>query len=564
MNRLPIIEVKYMLKMLFEIFVTKSNDCAIMNVMGTYLNPDNDNFRLFTAAGMYVDKTGLIAELNKLLNNPAMNYVCVSRPRRFGKTLAGDMICAYYSKGADSEPLFSPYKISKAETFKTHLNKYNVIQIDLNAMFSKWKSIPLAKRDDNTFIGYVSDFVCAEFREQFGDIDFNGYDSIADYIQTVYKLKKETFVIIIDEYDVLVREEVPKEEFDVYLAFLNSLFKNSSLRPAISLAYITGILPIIRDKIQSKLNTFNEYTIINPGRFAEYTGFTSDEVKTLCEEHGISFEECRSWYDGYKLKKFEIYNPQAVYKAVMNEEFRSYWSATSTYNVVAEKIRMNFAGTKDDVIAMMGGGRVYVNVEKYRNYMDTFSDKDDVFTYLIHLGYLAYDENEEQCYIPNREVYNEWKNAISNNEDYAVTNKIIAGSRELLQATIEGDEKAVAAALDRSHFHVASNLSYNRESSLQSAVYLAYIYALNGYIISKEMPAGKGYADIVYIPFDKSKPAMIVELKRNSSSDTALNQIKEKRYFDTLENWHGDILFVGINYDENTKEHSCRIERFVK
>lgn len=323
-------------------------------------------------------------------------------------------------------------------------------------------------------------------------------------------------------------------------------------------------LPIMRDKVQSKLNTFHEYTMLNAAPFAEFVGFTQEEVKSLCEKYGCSYEECKSWYDGYHLDEYEIYNPQAVYNAMVTKKFKSYWSKTSSYTVVAEKIRMNFKGTKDDVITMLGGGRVRVNVEKYENRMDVLNSKDDVFTYLIHLGYLAYDEEEEECYIPNREILKEWRNAIDDDEEYAETNKIISDSRDLLEATIEGDEEVVAAALDRSHYHVTSNLSYNNEKSLQSAIYLAYIYALKKYIISKEMPAGKGYADIVYIPFDKTKSALIVELKRNGSTETALPQIKEKQYFACLDSWQGDILFVGVNYDEKTKKHECKIERFVK
>lgn len=532
--------------------------------MGIYLNPGNDNFYKFVKAGIYVDKTGLIKELNKLVDNPARNFVCVSRPRRFGKTLAEDMLAAYYSKGADSASLFAPYEIAQSPDFKEYLNKFNVIYVDMNAMYSEWKSyVPKEKREASA-VDYVTSRICSDFRTQFVDVDFDEGSSLANYIQRVYEQKKETFIIIIDEYDVFVREEASKEDFDLYLAFLNSLFKNTSLKSAISLAYITGILPIIRDKIQSKLNTFHEYTILTPGLFAEYTGFTSTDVKKLCAKYNCSFEECKSWYDGYKLKGFEIYNPQAVFNAVTNNDFRSYWSATSTYRVVAEKISMNFDGTKDDVITMLAGGRVDVNVEKYENRMDSFNSKDDVFTFLIHLGYLAYDEDEEVCYIPNREIHKEWQNAVSDNADYGETNKIIADSKNLLRETLAGNEEAVARALDISHMHVTSNRSYNNEDSLQSAIYLAYIYALNGYVIEKEATAGKGFADIVYIPFDKTKAAMIVELKHNKSAATALNQIKEKEYFHCLANWQGELLFVGINYDEKTKKHECKIERFMK
>ncbi len=552
--------------------------------MGIYLNPDNDAFHNFVATNEYVDKTLLIEKLNLLLNNPARNFVCVNRPRRFGKSLAEDMISAYYSKGATSKELFAPFKISKKKSFETYRNKFNVIKIDLYAMFSNWQAKASEESLNDTppqsdselnpnrnnekkqlpFILYVTKLICREFREYFSDITFPKVASLGDYIQQVYAQKKETFIIIIDEYDVMVRAQVPDEEFELYLAFLNSLFKNTTLRPAISLAYITGILPVVREKIQSKLNTFHEYTMLDAENLDEFVGFTTPEVKKLCKKYKCSFDDCKSWYDGYHLGEYEIYNPQAVFNAVTSGKFKSYWSATSSYEVVAEKLRMNFDGTKDAVIRMLGGGRVLVEVGKYRNYMTTFYSKDDVFTYLIHLGYLAYDEEEQECYIPNREIYLEWQKAISDETDYAETNKIINASRELLEETFAGNEKAVAEALDKSHIHVTSNMSYNNEKSLQSAIYLAYLYAINHYLITKEMPAGKGYADIVYVPLKKDKPAMIIELKRNSCPETALNQIREKQYFDSLENWQGEILFVGVSYDAETKVHQCKIEKFVK
>ena len=252
--------------------------------------------------------------------------------------------------------------------------------------------------------------------------------------------------------------------------------------------------------------------------------------------------------------------------AALSGKFKSYWSGTSTYNVIAEKIQMNFDGTKENVIAMLSGERVDVEVDSYNNTMTGFESKDDVFTFLIHLGYLAYDEEERECYIPNREIHHEWQLAIKNDSDYAQTNKIIDDSKKLLEETLAGNETLVAEALDRSHDHVSSNRSYNNEYSLQSAIYLAYIYAINGYTIVKEMTAGKGIADIVYIPLasNKSQTALIVEVKHNQSAQTALEQIKQKRYFDCLKNWRGEIVFVGANYDEKTKKHDCKIERIMK
>ena len=528
--------------------------------MGVYLNPGNQNFQEVVNSGRYVDKTMLIAETNKRLNDADFKFVCISRPRRFGKSIAEDMLAAYYSKGADSSELFAPYKIAKSETFGTHLNKYNVVKVDLNAMLSEWKSKCERSRDVITHLG---EKLLAEFKIEFPDITFSG-DSLSECIMDVYSRTRQTFIIIIDEYDVMIREKVSAEEFDVYLGFLNSLFKNAELKPAITLAYLTGILPIMKDKIQSKLNTFDPITMLYAGDFAEFTGFTEDEVKALCERYGRDFTECKSWYDGYVVDGIETYNPQAVIKACISGKFTSYWSATSSYKVVAEKLAMNFAGTKEDVIRMMADGRVDVNVDKYDNTMTGFRSRDDVFTYLIHLGYLAYDEVERQCYIPNREIHAEWVKAIRFDENYAETDRIIKESRQLLQDTLAMNEEAVAEALDNAHIHVSSVRNYNNEYSLHAAIYLSYIYAINNYVIAKELPTGKGVADIAYIPFDKSKAAIIVELKVDQSPDTALAQIREKKYFKSLDNWHGDVLFVGASYDKETKEHKCRIEKFVK
>ncbi len=528
--------------------------------MGTYLNPDNQAF-LSQVNDIYIDKSMLIEKTNERLDKSSRKFICVSRPRRFGKTIASNMLAAYYSKGADSKQLFSNLKISFADSFSLYLNKFNVLKIDLNAIFSEWRT--KEKRPAN-LIFYLNKVLLGEFRTEFSGLHFEDDASVSQCIKQVYNETKEKFIVIIDEYDVLVREQCSQEDFDLYLAFLNSLFKNSELASAISLAYITGILPVMRDKIQSKLNVFDEITMTDASDFGEFTGFTTDEVKTVCEKFNLSFEECKSWYDGYKIGSMEIYNPRAVVQAALKSKFKSYWSETSTYKVVADKIEMNFSGTKEAVVSMLSGEKVKVNVEKYDNSLTGIKSRDDVLTFLIHLGYLAYDEDSKSCYIPNREVHNEWVNAIEDNDNYAETNSIIQKSKLLLEKTLAGDEDAVASALDTAHNHVSSNLSYNNEYALQSAIYLSYIYALNNYTVVKEMPAGNGVADITYIPFDKSQPAFIVELKHNKSAQLALTQIKTKKYFECLSAFSGDLLLVGINYDEKTKKHECKIEKFFK
>lgn len=523
--------------------------------MGIYLNPGYENFRRAVSADVYVDKTMMIREISRFIDK-GNNYICVSRPRRFGKTIAGNMLSAYFSRGCNSRELFAPFKIASDPCFLEKLNRYNVIKIDLNSEYQN----TVDKKD---MIRRLSREIIRELKDAYPEVIFEVDDSMAQCILRVYAATGDTFIILLDEYDVLVRERADEELLSEYLAFLNGMFKSDTLRPAISLAYLIGILPVIRDRIQPKLNNFREYTILNAGPLTEFVGFTGEEVESLCREYRISYEECRRWYDGYRQNGVEIYSPESVIRSIEDRRFASYWGQTSSYEAISERIRQNFAGTKDVVIQMLAGENVEVNVTRYLNTMTSFHTKDDLFTYLIHLGYLAYNQEDGTCRIPNREVRLEWFNAIETDEEYAVTTRIIQSSKELLSHTWRGEADAVAKALDVSHIHVASNRSYNNEDALQSAIYLSYIYALNRYTVIREMTSGKGFADVVFIPLEDSDPAMIVELKRNGSAGGAVTQIREKKYFDSLEHYRGNLLFVGINYDEKTKVHDCRIEKFV-
>ncbi|MBE6005713.1 MAG: AAA family ATPase [Sarcina sp.] len=527
-----------------------------MGRVNIYLNPGFENFRRTLSGEIYVDKTMMIARMNRFIDT-GNNYVCVSRPRRFGKTIANNMLSAYYSKGCDAGGLFAPLKISSVPDYKEKMNRYNVIQIDMN---SEYQNTTIKEK----LIHRLTADIREEMRDQFPTVLLGEDDSLAQCIQKIYAATGETFVILMDEYDVLVREQVSEALFSEYMSFLNGLFKSNTIRPAISLAYLTGILPIVRDKIQSKLNNFEEYTILDADVLAEYVGFTGEEVRQLCSRYGADFETCRRWYDGYRQYGLEIYNPESVVKAVRKKQFGSYWGKTSTYEAITERIRQDFEGTREEVVRMLSGESVDVNVTRYMNTMTSFTTRSDLFTYLIHLGYLAYNMEDSTCRIPNFEVRQEWFNAIEAEPEYAVTNAIIQSSRRLLEETTSGNAEAVAKALDVSHIHVTSNRSYNNEDALQSAIYLAFIYALNRYTIIKEMTSGKGFADVVFIPFYRGDPAMVIELKRNDCTESALNQIRQKQYFDSLLHYKGSMLLVGINYDEKAKTHTCAIERLEK
>ena len=524
--------------------------------MGIYLNPDNTVFKEITNAEIYVDKTGMLSELNKFMDT-GNKYICISRPRRFGKTIAGNMINAYYSKGSDSRELFSTLKISHMPGFEDKLNKYNVIKIDLNSEYQ-------ANYDKEKMLFRLTEEIKTEMNEEFPDVELKDEDSLSQSILRIYKATGETFILIIDEYDVLVREQASDKLFTEYLSFLNSLFKSDTLRPAISLAYLTGILPVVRDKIQSKLNNFEEYTILDAAELTEYVGFTDEEVKGLCEGYGVDYDQCKLWYDGYCLQGIDIYNPESVVKSIKRGRFGSYWGKTSTYEAITDRIRQDFEGTQENVVKMLSGEHVDVNVTGYLNTMDSFATKDDLFTYLMYIGYLAYDIDEGTCRIPNKEVRQEWFNAIAVVDDYKVTNEIIKASKELVKETVAGNAEAAAQALDKTHIHVTSNRSYNNEDGLQSAIYLAYIYLLNTHTCTREKTAGKGFADVVYTPVFKGDPAFIIELKPNDTAESAIDQIRRKEYFEALDHYKGKLIFVGISYDPEEKTHECKIERFEK
>lgn len=528
--------------------------------MGIYLNPGNDNFKEALSSPIYVDKTKMLHSLNYFMRT-GNKYICVSRPRRFGKTMTQNMIAAYYSKGCDSSELFAGCDIAAVPGYEENMNSLNVIQIDLNGEYAQ--AVAMGNISD-----VLDNLLCniqEEMREWFTDVPFREKDNLISMLLRVYAMKKEKFVFLIDEYDVLVRESVPDTLLEQYRSLLNALFKNNTLRPAIALAYITGILPVVRDKVQSKLNNFEEYTILDSAELAEYVGFTSTEVQNLCSEYGVDYGECRSWYDGYRQHGIEIYNPESVIKCLKRKQFADYWGQTSSYAVISDRLGSNFDGMRDDVVSMMSGENIHVDAGRYVNTMDGFVSKDDAFTFLMHTGYLAYNLEDGTCRIPNNEIRKEWERALADDSNYETTDRIIKASRQLLNDTWAGNEQAVARALDASHINVTSNRSYNNKDALQSAIYLAYIDALNEYTVVKEMTAGKGFADLTYIPVKQgSHPAMIIELKRNKSTESALKQIEEKRYFDSLIHYQGNLLFVGINYDESSKTHTCRISRFLK
>ncbi|MCI8565398.1 MAG: AAA family ATPase [Lachnospiraceae bacterium] len=529
--------------------------------MGQYLNPGNTLFTEALRSEIYVDKTELLAYTNRVLETK-QKLICVSRPRRFGKSMTTEMMAAYYSRGCDSTSLFERMKVSRTVDFTAHLNRHNVIYMDIQLA----RSVAGSEGFSGQFLSYLQKQVIEELSQEFGEEMTRKDKSLAGVLQRIHAAAGERFIIIIDEWDCLFREEkhniaLQKE----YITFLRSLFKGAQAEVCISLAYLTGILPIKKYGTESALNNFKEFTMVNPGQMAEYMGFTEGEVAGLCARYGMDFAKARQWYDGYRFREeTHIYSPRSIVEAMLNREFGNYWTQTETYESLKAYIDLNFDGLKDAIVRMLSGGQCEVDTGSFQNDMTTFKSRDDILTLLTHLGYLAYERDKRSVFIPNEEVREEFVRAVKNGGWDAIAG-IINRSRKLLEDTLAQREGQVAAGIAKAHSEAASILTYNDENALSCVITLAYISAREDYTFIRELPSGEGFADIVFFPKRHSaKPAIVVELKWNKSAEGAIAQIKEKRYGTVLEEYGGEILLVGINYNKTKKLHSCKIEKHRK
>lgn len=521
--------------------------------MGIYLNPDNIDFQEALNSEIYVDKTELIRVTNKVIRT-TNKYVCVSRPRRFGKSMAADMLVAYYSRGCDSREMFSSYKIADDLSFEKHLNKYNVIHVNMVNFISEGRTVQEG-------LDYLCRRLIHELKQQFSDVDCFDWNNLMSILEDVFAAKRIPFIFIIDEWDCVFRElKDDKEAQKKYLDFLRDILKNKSY---LALAYMTGILPIKKYGKHSALNMFTEIAMTNAREYAEFTGFTEYEVAELCEKYNMPYDETKRWYDGYNLKGLSIYNPRSVVMSMTGLDYDNYWTSTETYEALKVYIQMDFDGLKEKIAEMIAGEKVKVNVGKFQNDMTSFNSADDVLTLLVHLGYLTYDMTNSEVWIPNSEVQQEFINSIEDGGWEEVMDVINASSK-LLDLTLKCDEEKVAEMIAKVHSDNTSILKYNDENSLSCVISLAYYSARKDYIIHRELASGNGFADLVFIPRkERNLPAMIVELKKGHSAEEAIQQIKDNDYLHKVSEYSGEILLVGINYD-NQKGHTCKIERIQK
>ena len=551
--------------------------------MGTYLNPGKAAFEEAVNSEIYVDKTEMIGFLNSVVRTK-QKYVSVSRPRRFGKTMAADMICAYYDRKADSRELFEARKLKtgwapeRTQAWDAYLGKFDVIRLVMTKFFKKNISVENA-------LANMQRLVVRDIKKAYPDADYYDESSLIQTIEDVYTADESQLVFVIDEWDAVFRvRQDDREGQTEYLDFLRDLLKDNE---HIALAYMTGILPIKKYGEHSALNMFTEYSMEAPRQLAVYTGFTENEVKALCIKYGMDYKEVSSWYDGYIISdriepdkraayrqgrydghKIAIYSPLSVVESMTTGQIRNYWNKTETYEALAEYIRKDFDGLKDAVALLMDGGRLPIDTSSYQNDMTTFHSRDDVLSLLIHLGYLGYDDETGEVFIPNREILDEFRTSTKSSE-WVDTFKSFTISQELLKATWNQDADRVAELLEKAHDRTG-NKTYNDEAALSYAVQYAYYAAQKYYTTILELDTGKGYADIVYLPAPKypDKPVLLIELKYEKTAGGAIAQIKNRSYPDRLEHYKGSILMVGINYDRSIpnekpefKHHSCVIER---
>lgn len=525
--------------------------------MGRFVNPDNSAFQVALNSKIYIDKTGLIEYTNSVLDTSDA-YICNSRPRRFGKSYTANMLAAYYSKGCNSEEMFSGLDISRKSDFKTHLNQYDVIHIDIQWFLANCYN-------SNKIVSFLSDSVISELRDIYPDILPLGELSLPDSLSRIKDKTGQKFIIIIDEWDVLIRDEATNYYIqNEYINFLRGMFKGTEPTKYIQLAYLTGILPIKKEKTQSAVNNLEEFTMLHSYELAPYIGFTENEVKMLCQKYDRDFEKVKKWYDGYLLENYEIYNPKAVVSVMLRGKFRSYWSETGSYEVIVPLINMNYDGLKNTIIEMLSGQNVKVNTLTFKNDPANIQSKDDVITYLIHLGYLGYNEKDETAFIPNEEIRHELINAVKST-NWSDLIHFQYESNHLLDATLSMNTQEVAEQIQKIHSEYASSIQYNDENSLSSVLTIAYLSSMQYYFKPiRELPTGKGFADFIYIPkpeYIRDYPALIIELKWNKNAKTALEQIKNKDYPEAIKQYTGNIILVAINYDKKSKNHECIIKK---
>ena len=501
----------------------------------------------------YVDKTEIINNLTDLIKK-TNKYICVTRPRRFGKTINAMMLECYYSKNADFKNIFDNLNISKFDSYEKHLNKHNVVYLQLNELPNYSKNVTY---DD--FISRYEKLLFEDIQELWPNINIDKNNALSDVFNKILSETGEGFIFIIDEWDFIFNNNLfSKEDRDKYLLFLKDLLKD---RPYVELCYMTGVLPIAKYSTGSALNMFREFTFLNDDKYYKFYGFTTEEVENLCKKQDkITMDDLKEWYDGYKIQDIDLYNPRSVVCALSDGSCKSYWTNTGPMDEIIYYINQNMDEVKNDIIQMVSNIPVELRLKGYGTEKLSLNTRNEILSAMAIYGFLTY--HDEIIEIPNKELMIKFDDALEDKSMNEIS-KLVLKSNEMLKATINEDTETMTKIIQEAHDINIPIIKYNDENSLACIVSLVYLSARSKYKIVREMPAGIGFADFIFFPKDISKPSFIIELKKNSTSEEALNQIFEKRYDLALKDYTGKKLAIGISYDSNLKKHSISIKTFL-
>ena len=512
-----------------------------------YLDTDTPmiNFQRILNDDIYVDKSLLIEKTNHMIGKRNC-YVAITRPRRFGKTSNITMLGAYYTTGYDAQSLFNALRIKDVTSFQEHLNKHHVIYIDFSRLPDRCDCF-----DD--YLDWVKFCLKTDMREA-----FNVEGQVNEPIQEIVKKTEEKFIFLLDEWDsIFYKRFMREEDKQIYLEFLKGLLKD---QPYVELAYMTGVLPITKYTAGSELNIFREYNFMNDSNYEDFFGFDETEVQELCKTHtNVSYEELEHWYNGYhKTDGSRLFNPRSVVCALEDGKCLNYWTETGPMNEVAEVIEHNVDEVREDIVNMVAGIPVEVELEGYGATQLDLNSRDEILSAMVVFGFLTYHDHELR--IPNRELMEKFEKILKRDSMGAIA-EITKQSKAVLQATLAKDSAKVAQYLESVYDEEIPFIKYNDENSLSCIVTLCYLYARNYYDIGREDKSGKGYVDYLFTPINKQYPPIILELKFNKSAQDALDQIYERHYIDKVKDYQ-EVLLVGINYDSVSKRHECMIETF--
>ena len=535
--------------------------------MGIYLNSESAYtlYKSETQKPYFVDKSRMIEELFPLIEEGA-NHICITRPRRFGKTVTANMISAFFSKAREASDIFDRLKISTSQNYSKYRNQYNVIHISLNDI----------SRQCTTYEEYITRIeqrLVRDLKRAYPQAELDGEESAVDALMEIYTENSENrFIFVFDEWDFLFHQPfVTEKEKREYLSYLRSLLKD---RPYVILAYMTGILPIAKYSSGSELNMFTEYTMLSEEKFSEVFGFTDSEVDTLYQKYTdytehikVTREGLRYWYNGYHTFSGErVYNPRSVVCALRNNNLGNYWTSAGPYDEIYYYIENNVAAVRDDLALMVSGIPVPAKIREYAATSMNLNTKDEIFSSMVVYGFLSYENGKVS--IPNKELMDRFDEMLQREPSLGYVYRLARASDRMLEATLSGDVDTMAEILELAHDTEVPLLRYNNETELSAVVNLVYLSARDRYRVEREDKAGTGYDDFIFYPeTDKSIDCIILELKVDSSPEEAIRQIKTRKYdlrfrerIGEKQKYTGRILAVGISYNKKTKKHICRVE----